>query len=168
MRDGVAAGGAERCAADDAWAFLMLLGRAGVLECWSGCGGGVMRDCVAADRCRRAGELACWLSLWVPTREVRTVPAMQGRRTAESPGSWPQLPPWPRCLIVREGCGGAHLRADARRRTLEASKDSRAREGPAECGKPGPRALMVVGPSEGLRVKRRREGLRPRMRPVGA
>lgn len=58
MRDGVAAGGAERCAADDAWALLMLLVRAGVLECWFGCGGGVMRDGVAADRCRRAGVLA--------------------------------------------------------------------------------------------------------------
>jgi hypothetical protein len=36
LGDGVAAGGDERYAADDAWALLGLLGRAGVLECWRG------------------------------------------------------------------------------------------------------------------------------------
>jgi hypothetical protein len=58
MRDGVAAGGAERCATDDARAQLMLVGRAGVFECCFGCGGGGMREGVATDRCRRAGVLA--------------------------------------------------------------------------------------------------------------
>jgi hypothetical protein len=49
MRDGVAAGGAERCAADDAWALLMLMARAGVLECWRGCCAGAADGAVATD-----------------------------------------------------------------------------------------------------------------------